>query len=74
MGNDDPREEVPVMAEAYWRVELEAVGAPSVTVYQPTGAVCREVVTVTAGSTAVVDVPFRVRLRPAEPAGPRRRA
>jgi hypothetical protein len=45
MGNDDPREEVPMT-----------------------------VTTVLAGSVAVVATPFRVELRPAQLAGPRRRA
>jgi Uma2 family endonuclease len=66
-----------VLAEAgvpaYWRVELEGPQTPSVTVYELAGTAYREVRTVTAGSAAVVDVPFRVELRPAELAGPRRR-
>jgi Uma2 family endonuclease len=67
-----------VLAEAgvpaYWRVELEGVGTPSVTVYELAGVAYREVTTVAAGSVAVVATPFRVELRPAELAGPRRRA
>ena len=59
---------------AYWRVELEGVGTPSVTVYELAGVAYREVTTVAAGSVAVVATPFRVELRPAELAGPRRRA
>ena len=66
-----------VLAEAgvpaYWRVELEGVGTPSVTVYELAGVAYREVTTVAAGSVAVVATPFRVELRPAELAGPRRR-
>lgn len=58
---------------AYWRVELEGTGTPAVTVYELAGTAYREVTSVAAGSTAVVDVPFRVELRPAELAGPRRR-
>ena len=67
-----------VLAEAgvpaYWRVELEGVGTPSVTVYELAGVAYREVTTVAVGSVAVVATPFRVELRPAELAGPRRRA
>ena len=67
-----------VLAEAgvpaYWRVELEGVGTPSVTVYELAGVAYREVTTVAAGSVSVVATPFRVELRPAELAGPRRRA
>jgi Uma2 family endonuclease len=67
-----------VLAEAgvpaYWRVELEGPQTPSVTVYELAGTAYREVRTVTAGSAGVVDVPFRVELRPAELAGPRRRS
>ena len=37
------------------------------------GVAYREVTTVAAGSVAVVATPFRVELRPAELAGPRRR-
>ena len=58
---------------AYWRVELEGAGTPSVTVYELAGAAYREVTTVAVGSVAVVARPFRVELRPAELAGPRRR-
>lgn len=67
-----------VLAEAgvpaYWRVELEGVGTPSVTVYELAGVAYREVTTVAAGPVSVVATPFRVELRPAELAGPRRRA
>jgi hypothetical protein len=67
-----------VLAEAgvpaYWRVELEGPQTPSVTVHELAGTAYREVRTVTAGSAGVVDVPFRVELRPAELAGPRRRS
>jgi hypothetical protein len=67
-----------VLAEAgvpaYWRVELEGAGTPSVTVYELAAPAYREVRTVAAGSVAVVPTPFRVELRPAELAGPRRRA
>ena len=66
-----------VLAEAgvpaYWRVELEGPGTPSVTVYELAGTAYREVTTVAAGEAGNVDVPFRVELRPAELAGPRRR-
>ena len=66
-----------VLAEAgvpaYWRVELEGAGTPSVTVYELAGVAYREVTTVAVGSVAVVARPFRVELRPAELAGPRRR-
>ena len=66
-----------VLAEAgvpaYWRVELEGPDAPAVVVHELAEGVYREVGTVRAGESAVVDVPFRVELRPAELAGPRRR-
>jgi hypothetical protein len=55
-------------------VELAGAGTPSVTVHELSGTAYREVTTVAAGSAAVVEVPFRVELRPAELAGPRRRA
>ena len=43
-------------------------------IVRPAGVAYREVTTVAAGSVAVVATPFRVELRPAELAGPRRRA
>ena len=57
---------------AYWRVELDGPQAPTVVVHELTGGVYREVTTVRAGESVVVDVPFPVELRPAELAGPRR--
>jgi hypothetical protein len=66
-----------VLAEAgvpaYWRVELEGPDAPAVVVHELAEGVYREVRTVRAGEAAVVEVPFRVELRPAELAGPRSR-
>lgn len=59
---------------AYWRVELEGPDAPAVVVHELAEGVYREVRTVRAGESAVVDVPFRVELRPAELAGPRARS
>ena len=45
-----------VLAEAgvpaYWRVELEGAGTPSVVVYELAGAVYREVTTVRSGESA----------------------
>lgn len=66
-----------ILAEAgvpvYWRVELDGSDAPLIVVHVLDGAVYREVRTVGAGESVVVDVPFAVELRPAELAGPRRR-
>ena len=66
-----------VLAEAgvpaYWRVELEGPDAPAVVVHELAEGVYREVRTVRAGEAAVMEVPFRVELRPAELAGPRSR-
>jgi Uma2 family endonuclease len=56
---------------AYWRVELDG---PAIVVHVLEDGVYREVGTVRSGQNTVVDVPFRVELRPAELAGPRRRA
>ena len=58
---------------AYWRVELDGPEAPLVVVHALDGEVYREVATVRAGESVVVDVPFPVELRPAELVGPRRR-
>jgi len=58
---------------AYWRVELDGPGAPLVVVYALDGKVYREVGSVSAEESVVVDAPFPVELRPAELAGPRRR-
>jgi Uma2 family endonuclease len=58
--------------QAYWRVELTGPGTPAVVMHELSGAVYREVVTVSAGESVLVDVPFPVELRPAELAGPRR--
>jgi Uma2 family endonuclease len=66
-----------VLAEAgvpaYWRVELDGPGTPAVVVHELAGGVYREVVTVRAEESVVVDAPFAVRVRPAELVGPRRR-
>jgi Uma2 family endonuclease len=59
---------------AYWRVELDGPGTPAVVRYELDGDVYREVGTVRAGESVVVDVPFPVELRPAELVGPRRRS
>jgi Uma2 family endonuclease len=56
---------------AYWRVELDG---PAIVMHVLEDGVYREVGTVRSGQNTVVDVPFRVELRPAELAGPRRRA
>ncbi len=58
---------------AYWRVELDEPGAPLVAVYTLHGDVYREVLTARAGESVTVDAPYRVQLRPAELAGPRRK-
>lgn len=58
---------------AYWRVELDGSRAPAVVLHTLDGSVYREVRTVRAGESVVVDVPFPVEVRPAELAGPRRR-
>lgn len=58
---------------AFWRVELDGPGAPLVVVHALDGGVYREVVTVRAGETATVGVPYRMELRPAELVGPRRK-
>jgi Uma2 family endonuclease len=56
---------------AFWRVELDRPGSPLVVVCTLHGGTYREVVTVRAGETVTVDLPFRVQLRPAELVGPR---
>jgi Uma2 family endonuclease len=56
---------------AYWRVELTGPGTPAVVVHELAGDVYREVMTVRAGESVRVEVPFPVELRPAELAGPR---
>jgi Uma2 family endonuclease len=58
---------------AYWRVELTGPDTPAIVRYELAGDVYREVGTVRAGETVVVDGPFGVELRPGELAGPRRR-
>lgn len=58
---------------AYWRVELDGPSTPLVVVHVLEGAVYREVVTVRAGESVLVDTPFPVELRPAALVGPRRR-
>jgi Uma2 family endonuclease len=64
-----------VLAEAgvpaYWRVELEGPGTPAVVVCELVDGGYREVVTVRAGESVVVGVPFPVEVRPAELVGPR---
>ena len=59
---------------AYWRVVLDEPDAPAVVVHALDDGVYREVVTVRAGESVIVDVPFPVELRPAELVGPRRRS
>ncbi len=75
---DGPPAQAAVLAEAgvpaYWRVELDGPGRRWSSCMSSTAAVYREVGTVRGGEAAVVDVPFRVELRPAELTGPRRRA
>jgi len=51
---------------AFWRVELNGPGTPLVVVHALHGDVYREVVTVRAGESATVDVPYQVELRPAD--------
>jgi Uma2 family endonuclease len=51
---------------AFWRVELDGPGTPLIIVHVLRGDVYREVVTVRAGESVTVDVPFRVELRPAD--------
>jgi Uma2 family endonuclease len=67
-----------VLAEAgvpaYWRVELDGPGTPAVVLHELAGGVYREVATVRAGESVLVDAPFPVELRPAELVGPRRRS
>jgi hypothetical protein len=58
---------------ACWRVELLGPGTPAVVMYELSDGMYREVRTMRAGESVVVDVPFPVELRPAELAGPRRR-
>jgi Uma2 family endonuclease len=58
---------------AYWRVELTGPGTPAVVVHELAGGVYREVVTVRAGESVLVEAPFPVQVRPAELVGPRRR-
>jgi Uma2 family endonuclease len=58
---------------AFWRVELDGPGTPSVVVCALDGDVYREVVTVRAGDVVTVGVPYPVELRPAELVGPRRK-
>jgi Uma2 family endonuclease len=55
---------------AYWRVELDGPQVPAIVTYVLDGSVYREVRTVRAGESVVVDVPFPVELRPAGLAGP----
>jgi hypothetical protein len=63
-GENGSREEVPPMtAETVTLPDRHALD----------GGVYREVVTVRAGETVAVDVPYRVELRPAELVGPRRK-
>jgi Uma2 family endonuclease len=66
-----------ILAEAgvltYWRVELDGPSAPLIVVHVLHGAVYQELRTVRAGESVLVDVPFAVRVRPAELVGPRRR-
>jgi Uma2 family endonuclease len=57
----------------YWRVDLDDMDAPAIVRSVLDGGIYREVGTVRAGESVVVDVPFRVELRPAELVGPRRR-
>lgn len=58
---------------AYWRVELDGPRTPAVVVYVLDAGTYREVRTVRAGESVVLDVPFAVELSPADLAGPRRR-
>lgn len=57
----------------YWRVELADMDTPAVSVHELVGGAYREVGTVRAGESALVDAPFAVEVRPAELVGPRRR-
>jgi len=65
------RVDKPVMYAAagipsYWRVEMDGPGTPLVVVYVLRGDdTYREAVTVRAGESITIDVPFRVELRPA---------
>lgn len=61
------------LVPACWRVELDGPGAPLVGVHVLDGGGYREVGTVRAGESVVLDVPFPVEVRPAELVGPRRR-
>jgi Uma2 family endonuclease len=51
---------------AFWRVELDGPGTPLVIVHALDGDLYREVVTVRAGESVMVDAPYRVELRPAD--------
>jgi Uma2 family endonuclease len=51
---------------AFWRVELDGPGTPLIVVHTLHGDVYREVVTVRAGESVTVDLPFPVELRPSD--------
>ncbi len=57
----------------YWRVDLDEQEAPTLVLCKLAGAAYRMVETVPAGESVLIEVPFRVELRPAELVGPRRR-
>jgi Uma2 family endonuclease len=50
----------------FWRVEMDGPSAPLIIVHALPGDAYREVVTVRAGESVTVDVPFPVELRPAD--------